>query len=108
MVLSLLWASYQYYKYFVPIVLFFALKGLNMSSEDATYYGNLVIKLMLFQVVFSILKLIIIGFRENITGTYQILEAVLVFLCYIGNYSLLGYESLKNKRKRLVVYFIFF
>ena len=67
--ISLIWASYQYYKYFVPIVLFFALKGINMSSEDATYYGNLVIKLILFQVAFSILKLIIIGFRENITGT---------------------------------------
>jgi hypothetical protein len=40
-----------------------------MSSEDATYYGNLVIKLILFQVAFSILKLIIIGLRENITGT---------------------------------------
>jgi len=67
--ISLIWASYQYYKYFVPIVLFFALKGLNMSSEDAIYYGNLVIKLILFQVAFSILKLIIIGLRENITGT---------------------------------------
>ncbi len=67
--ISLIWASYQYYKYFVPFVLFFALKSLNMSSEDVTYYGNLVIKLILFQVAFSILKLIIIGFRENITGT---------------------------------------
>ena len=67
--ISLIWASYQYYKYFVPIVLFFALKGLNMSSEDTAYYGNLIVKLILFQVAFSILKLIIIGFRENITGT---------------------------------------
>ncbi len=67
--ISLIWASYQYYKYFVPFVLFFALKSLNMLSEDANYYGKLVIKLILFQVAFSILKLIIIGFRENITGT---------------------------------------
>jgi len=66
---SLLWAGYQYYKYYVPIVLFFAMKGLNMSSEDAFYYGNLILKLILFQVAFSILKIAIIGFRENITGT---------------------------------------
>jgi len=65
----LLWAGYQYYKYYVPIVLFFAMKGLNMSSEDAFYYGNLILKLILFQVAFSILKIAIIGFRENITGT---------------------------------------
>ena len=65
----LLWAGYQYYKYYVPIVLFFAIKGLNMSSEDAFYYGNLILKLILFQVAFSILKIAIIGFRENITGT---------------------------------------
>lgn len=65
----LLWAGYQYYKYYVPFVLFFAMKGLNMSSEDAFYYGNLILKLILFQVAFSILKIAIIGFRENITGT---------------------------------------
>jgi len=45
------------------------MKGLNMSSEDAFYYGNLILKLILFQVAFSILKIAIIGFRENITGT---------------------------------------
>ena len=68
--ISLIWAIYQYYKYYVPIVLFFALKGLNMSSEDAFYYGNLILKLILFQVAFSILKIVIIGFRENITEYY--------------------------------------
>ena len=67
--ISLLWSGYQYYKYYVPIVLFFAMKGLNLSSEDAFYYGNLILKLILFQVAFSILKIAIIGFRENITGT---------------------------------------
>lgn len=66
---NLLWASFQYYKYFVPIALFFAIRGWDLDFTQSTYYGKLVIKLIAFQVVFSIVKLIIIGFRENITGS---------------------------------------
>jgi len=40
-----------------------------MTYNDAIYYGNLIIKLTIFQVIFSILKIIIIGIRENIVGT---------------------------------------
>jgi len=66
---SLLWASYQYYKYFVPLALYFGIRGLNLSSEQARYYAELIIKLMWFQIAFSVVKLIIMGFRENITGS---------------------------------------
>jgi hypothetical protein len=66
---NLLWASFQYYKYFVPIALFFAIRGLNLDLAQSIYYGKLVMKLSMFQVVFSIVKLFIIGFRENITGS---------------------------------------
>ena len=66
---SLLWASYQYYKYFVPIALFFGIKGLNLSENSIDYYGKLIIKLLWFQIVFSIIKIAVIGLRENITGS---------------------------------------
>lgn len=66
---SLLWAAYQYYKYFMPIALYFGIRGLRLSGGHAEYYGNLIIKLLWFQIIFSIAKLVIIGFRENIIGS---------------------------------------
>lgn len=66
---SLLWASYQYYKYFVPIALYFGIRGLNLTKAQIEYYAKLIIKLMWFQIAFSVVKLIVLGFRENITGS---------------------------------------
>lgn len=66
---SLLWASYQYYKYFIPVALFFGIRGLQLTSEQNNYYAHLIIKLMWFQIAFSIVKLMILGFRENIIGS---------------------------------------
>jgi hypothetical protein len=66
---SVLWAGYQYYKYFMPIALYFGIKGLKLTIGQMDYYANLIIKLLRFQIVFSIVKLIIIGFRENIIGS---------------------------------------
>lgn len=65
----LLWATFQYYKYFIPVMLFFGIRGLYLGSEGYNYYGKLIIKLLWFQIVFSIVKIVLIGFRENITGS---------------------------------------
>ena len=66
---SLIWAAYQYYKYFMPIALYFGIKGLQLTIGQMNYYANLIIKLLWFQIVFSLVKLFIIGFRENIIGS---------------------------------------
>lgn len=66
---SLLWASYQYYKYFIPVLLFFAIRGLRLNHEQMRYYANLIIKLMWFQAAFSVVKYLILGLRENIVGS---------------------------------------
>lgn len=66
---SLIWAAYQYYKYFMPIALYFGIKGLQLTMGQMDYYANLIIKFLWFQIAFSIVKLVIIGFRENIIGS---------------------------------------
>ncbi len=66
---SLLWGAYQYYKHFMPIALYFGIKGLKLTMGQMNYYANLIIKLLRFQIVFSIVKLVVIGFRENIVGS---------------------------------------
>ncbi len=66
---SLLWAAFQYYKYFMPIALYFGIKGLKLTGGQMAYYANLIVKLLWFQIIFSIVKLVIIGFRENIIGS---------------------------------------
>ena len=66
---SLVWASYQYYKYIVPLAIYYGIRGLNLSAKQLEYYAKLIIKLMWFQVIFSIVKLLFLGFRENITGS---------------------------------------
>lgn len=65
----LLWASFQYIKYFIPIVLFFGIRGLCLTADGYDYYGKLIIKLLWFQIFFSVVKIVLIGFRENITGS---------------------------------------
>ena len=67
--ISLIWGFYQYYKYFVPVTLFFGLIGQQLNYDEASYYGKLVLKLIMFQAIFSIVKLIVIGMRENIIGS---------------------------------------
>ena len=67
--ISLLWGAYQYYKYFVPIALFFAINGHQMHHNEATYYGKLILKLIMFQVIFSVVKIAVMGIRENIIGS---------------------------------------
>ena len=67
--ISLIWGFYQYYKYFVPVTLFFGLIGQQLNYNEASYYGKLVLKLIMFQAIFSIVKLIVIGMRENIIGS---------------------------------------
>ena len=67
--IPLIWGFYQYYKYFVPVTLFFGLIGQQLNYDEASYYGKLVLKLIMFQAIFSIVKLIVIGMRENIIGS---------------------------------------
>ena len=66
---SLLWAAFQYYKYFMPVAFYFGIKGLKLTMGQMNYYANLIIKFLWFQIGFSIVKLAIIGFRENIVGS---------------------------------------
>ena len=66
---SMIWASYQYYKYFVPVVMFFAIRGLSLNASRLDYFSNLIIKLLWFQIAFSVVKIVLIGLRENITGS---------------------------------------
>ncbi|MDD3563781.1 MAG: hypothetical protein PHR32_08925 [Candidatus Cloacimonetes bacterium] len=66
---NLVWALYQYYKYFFPVALYYAIKGLKLSDTDNKYYSHLIIKLLWFQIVFSVLKLLVFGLRENIIGS---------------------------------------
>lgn len=66
---SILWAAFQYYKYFMPIAIYFGIKGLRLTMGQMNFYANLIIKLLWFQIGFSLVKLVIIGFRENIVGS---------------------------------------
>ncbi|MDD2228308.1 MAG: hypothetical protein PHY48_02725 [Candidatus Cloacimonetes bacterium] len=66
---NIIWAFFQYYKYFFPVALYFAIKGLKLNSEGYSYYGQLIIKLLWFQIAFSVTKLLVIGFRENVIGS---------------------------------------
>lgn len=66
---SLLWATFQLYKVIIPVLLFFGISGLNLNRDQALYYSQLIIKLMFFQALFSLVKIITIGLRENIIGS---------------------------------------
>jgi len=89
----LLWGVYQHYKYFVPVFLFWALISADFIERDLQYYIGLIVKLTWFQIAFSVVKLIIIGLRENITGSigdsggsigisYAILPAILFWVAH--------------------------
>lgn len=67
--INLLWALYQYYKYFFPVALFYAIKNISFSVDETLYYARLIVKLLWFQIVFSLIKLAVMGFRENVTGS---------------------------------------
>lgn len=67
--INLIWAFYQYYKYFFPVFLFYAIKNISFSADETQYYARLIIKLLWFQIAFSLIKLAVMGFRENITGS---------------------------------------
>ncbi len=66
---SVVWASYQYYKYAFPVAMYFIIKGLHLSEKQFEYYTSLLFKLLVFQIIFSFVKILVIGFRENITGS---------------------------------------
>ena len=67
--INLLWGSFQYFKYIFPISLYFIIRGQNLNNSQTEYYANLISKLLAFQVLFSVVKLVILGFRENIVGS---------------------------------------
>jgi hypothetical protein len=94
--INLVWGFYQYYKFFLPVLLFFAVKNISFSRDQTLYYAGLIVKLLRFQIVFSIIKLVIIGLRENITGSISNLGGA------IGvGYAVMGlilYWVMKNNR----------
>lgn len=67
--IKLTWAFFQYYKYFFPVFLFYAIKNISFSEDETQYYGKLIVKLLWFQIAFSFIKLAVMGFRENVTGS---------------------------------------
>ena len=67
--INLLWGAFQYFKYFFPIAMYFIIRGQNLNTMQTAYYANLITKLLAFQVVFSVVKLLVLGFRENIVGS---------------------------------------
>lgn len=67
--LPLVHALLQYYKYLIPCMLFLSLRYSMRFKDGSRYYMSLFISLIMLQVVFSIYKLIIMGFRENIVGS---------------------------------------
>lgn len=66
---SLLFASYQYVKFYFSFAFYFSLKYNKSFTRNIDYYATLFHKFVLFQIVFSVVKIIILGLRENIIGS---------------------------------------
>lgn len=62
-------AFYEYYKLLLPFLLFVGIRKHPHWIKDHDFYINLVLKLTIFQIVFSFVKLVTLGFRENIIGS---------------------------------------
>jgi len=95
---SIVWASYQYYKYAFPVIIYFAIKGHDFNETQTDYYTNLFFKLMVFQVIFSVVKILLLGLRENITGSianlgggigigYAVMGAITYWVIKKGNFK---------------------
>lgn len=59
----------QYYKYLIPFGVFLAITKSRRFQENPDHYIRFIVKLIQFQIVFTIVKIIVIGFRENIIGS---------------------------------------
>lgn len=59
----------DYYKYLIPFLIFVGVRKHPHWKADHLFYVVLIIKLTAFQILFSFVKLAVLGFRENIIGT---------------------------------------
>ena len=59
----------DYYKYLIPFLIFVGVRKHPHWKADYLFYVVLIIKLTAFQILFSFVKLAVLGFRENIIGT---------------------------------------
>jgi len=96
-----LWPLNHYIKYLIPVVIYLSVNG-TVSPSSSYYYLGLTIRLLQFQVAFSVLKMLVIGFRENIVGsitneggsiavTFPLLGVVLLWLHKKGVFKLKDY-----------------
>lgn len=63
------WAFMHLYKYLIPVVVYFGVRYSGLGDNSQKYYSDLLLRLILLQIPFSIAKLVVIGFRENIVGS---------------------------------------
>ncbi|HLW09274.1 MAG TPA: hypothetical protein VKX35_02665 [Fermentimonas sp.] len=59
----------RFYHYLIPFLLFIGIKNNSNFQKRGDYYARLVVTLLIFQIIFSIAKIVILGIRENIIGS---------------------------------------
>lgn len=122
---KLLIAVLQLREEFFAILLLVVLNLTKLKKSDIDYYLELILKLIGFQIIFSIYKLLIIGFRENIVGSitneggdaavYLALLGLVIYWIHRGNkfslrrdwpfvLSLLIIPMLSDKRAIWLIY----
>lgn len=67
--ITMVYAIAQYYKYLIPFLLYLWCQNSTKVKLQNDYYAELFTKVIFFQVAFSVVKIVVIGFRENLVGT---------------------------------------
>lgn len=66
------WATAHYLKFVIPVLLYFSLRRVVAKGIDTDFYASFIIKMFWFQIGFSIVKIILIGIREDVIGTVSL------------------------------------
>jgi hypothetical protein len=69
---SLTLAFFQYYRYLIPFLLFLFLRAVKIDEKRWDYIASLVIKLIAFQALFSIVKIVVMGYLEGVIGSIAV------------------------------------
>ena len=90
------------------IILFVALKSVKLDKDSVNYYIALILKLIGFQIVFSAYKLVVMGFRENVIGSF-LREGgdSSVYLALLGLTILWVYRNAKFNKKDWILIVLF-
>jgi len=104
---SLLYASFQYVKFYIPFAFYFGLKYNNNFNKNNVYYADLFIRFIKFQVVFSVVKILVIGLREDIIGSVASTGGSMsITVALTGIILLWAMSDCKIKRKDMYMYFL--